>query len=162
MWNHRPGNLTDNYSEPSQCQTDRQPKLGEGEGAKLGEEEKANLGEGEKAKLGEGCPKVRLSQERLAIWGRKDGAKLGEGEGAKLQVSCWSNRLTVGQFAVGQFHLFGLSVSLQSVISHVGQFAVGQNAPHRGTLCQSLVRLRASNNSQIFALEESVLFIKTL
>jgi len=33
--------------------------LGEGEGAKLGE--------GEKAKLGEGCPKVRLSQDRLPI-----------------------------------------------------------------------------------------------
>ncbi len=42
-------------------------KLGEGEGAKLGEEEGAKLGEGEKAKLGEGCPKVRLSQDRLPI-----------------------------------------------------------------------------------------------
>jgi len=27
----------------------------------------AKLGEGEKAKLGEGCPKVRLSQDRMAI-----------------------------------------------------------------------------------------------
>ncbi len=32
--------------------------LGEGEGAKLG---------GEGAKLGDGCPKVRLSQDRLPI-----------------------------------------------------------------------------------------------
>jgi len=57
-----------------------------------------------------------------------EGAKLGEGE---LQLSCRSNRLTVGQFPVRQFDLFGPPVSLQSVISHVGQLAVGQNAPHR-------------------------------
>ncbi len=31
-----------------------------------------------------GCPKVRLGQDRLPIWGRKEWAKLGEGEGAKL------------------------------------------------------------------------------
>jgi hypothetical protein len=42
-------------------------KLGEGEGAKLGEGEGAKLGEGEGAKLGEGCPKVRLSQDRMPI-----------------------------------------------------------------------------------------------
>jgi hypothetical protein len=43
-------------------------KLGEGKGAKLGQEKGAKLGEGEKAKLGEGCPKVRLSQDRLPIF----------------------------------------------------------------------------------------------
>jgi hypothetical protein len=42
-------------------------KLDEGEGAKLGEGEGAKLGEGEGDKLGEGCPKVRLSQDRLLI-----------------------------------------------------------------------------------------------
>ncbi len=42
-------------------------KLGEGERAKLGEGERAKLGEGERAKLGEGCPKVRLSQDRMPI-----------------------------------------------------------------------------------------------
>jgi hypothetical protein len=35
--------------------------------AKLGEGERAKLGEGERAKLGEGCPKVRLSQDRIPI-----------------------------------------------------------------------------------------------
>ncbi len=48
-------------------QAQAQAKLGEGEGAKLGDGEGAKLGEGEKAKLGEGCPKVRLSQDRLPI-----------------------------------------------------------------------------------------------
>ena len=33
----------------------------------LGEGERAKLGEGERAKLGEGCPKVRLSQDRMTI-----------------------------------------------------------------------------------------------
>jgi hypothetical protein len=52
--------------------------LGEGKGAKLGE--------GERVKLGEGCPKVRLSQDRMpipshppSVFGGKM-AKLGEGE----------------------------------------------------------------------------------
>jgi len=35
--------------------------------AKLGEGGRAKLGEGERAKLGEGCPKVRLSQDRMTI-----------------------------------------------------------------------------------------------
>ncbi len=30
----------------------------------------AKLGEGEKAKVGEGCPKVRLSQDRMPIFCR--------------------------------------------------------------------------------------------
>jgi hypothetical protein len=38
-----------------------------GKGTKLGEGEEAKLGEGEEAKLGEGCPKVRLSQDRMPI-----------------------------------------------------------------------------------------------
>ncbi len=42
-------------------------KLGEGERAKLGEGERAKLDEGERAKLGEGCPKVKLSQDRMTI-----------------------------------------------------------------------------------------------
>jgi len=42
-------------------------KLGERERFKLGEGERAKLGEGERAKLGEGCPKVRLSQDRMPI-----------------------------------------------------------------------------------------------
>ena len=29
--------------------------------------DKAKLGEGERAKLGKGCPKVRLSQDRMPI-----------------------------------------------------------------------------------------------
>ncbi len=44
-----------------------QAKLVEGKGAKLGEGKGAKLGEGKGAKLGEGCPKVRLSQDRMAI-----------------------------------------------------------------------------------------------
>ena len=47
---------------------------------------KTKLGEGERAKLGEGCPKVRLSQDRMTILsfhlaysGEKE-TKLGEGE----------------------------------------------------------------------------------
>ncbi len=35
--------------------------------AKPGEGKGAKLGEGKGAKLGEGCPKVRLSQDRMAI-----------------------------------------------------------------------------------------------
>jgi hypothetical protein len=42
-------------------------KLGEGKGTKLGEGKGAKLGEGEGARLGEGCPKVRLSQDRMPI-----------------------------------------------------------------------------------------------
>jgi hypothetical protein len=49
------------------CRNKEGAKLGEGENAKLGEGENAKLGEGEEAKLGEGCPKVRLSQDRLPI-----------------------------------------------------------------------------------------------
>jgi hypothetical protein len=54
--------------------------------AKLGEGERAELGEGERAKLGEGCPKVRLSQNRMTIlsfhlaYSEGKGTKLGKGE----------------------------------------------------------------------------------
>jgi hypothetical protein len=53
--------------------------------AKLGEGGRAKLGEGERAKLGEGCPKVRLSQDRMTIlsfhlaYSEGKGTKLGEG-----------------------------------------------------------------------------------
>ncbi len=42
-------------------------QLGERKGAKLGEGKGAKLDEGKGAKLGEGCPKVRLSQDRMLI-----------------------------------------------------------------------------------------------
>ena len=38
-----------------------------GKGTKLCEGGKAKLGEGKGTKLGEGCPKVRLSQDRMPI-----------------------------------------------------------------------------------------------
>ncbi len=46
----------------------------------------AKLGEGEGTRLGEGCPKVRLSQDRMPIlpphlgYSEGKGTKLGEGE----------------------------------------------------------------------------------
>jgi hypothetical protein len=38
-----------------------------GKGAKLGEGERLGLVRGKGATLGEGCPKVRLSQDRMPI-----------------------------------------------------------------------------------------------
>ena len=49
-------------------------------------EKSYRLGEGEGTKLGEGCPKVRLSQDRMPIlsphlaYSEGKGTKLGEGE----------------------------------------------------------------------------------
>ncbi len=46
----------------------------------------AKLGEGEGARLGEGCPKIRLSQDRMPIlsphlaYSEGKGTKLGEGD----------------------------------------------------------------------------------
>ncbi len=55
-------------------------KLGERKGTKLGERGKGTkLGEGKGTKLGEGCPKVRLSQDRIAIEPQEKGLIRGKG-----------------------------------------------------------------------------------
>jgi hypothetical protein len=66
-----------------------------GKGTKLGEGGKAKLDEWEGTMLGEGCPKVRLTKDRMLIlpphlaYSEGKGTKLGEGE--SIGILSWLN-----------------------------------------------------------------------